>query len=166
MAPQPSPKECLPFYGHTKPNGFLSNFHRCSFVLADTVDEYTYSSAEQAIHHKKALLMGDAETAAKILLSDKPLVAKRLGRKAQPWDEEKWVQCRRRVAEEVLQAKFTQNDAIGKRLKCTGPLHLVEASPRDKIWGVGISVTAVQKGEVWKGCNILSEALMSVREKL
>lgn len=173
---QPKPDTCLFFYGCTEtPHGYLSNFHRCSIVMTpkdvDGVDaeynkECSYNSAEQAIMHLKALMMGDTETAEKILLATTPLAAKRLGRKVKPWDETKWVQHRRGLARMVLLAKFEQNADLGGALTRTAPLHIAEASPRDKIWGIGIGVASAKKGELWKGANILGEALMSVRATL
>ena len=67
---------------------------------------------------------------------------------------------------DALYYKFSQNDDIRQKLLSTGNSTLVEASPRDRIWGIGLNITDAQSGKDWKGKNLLGKTLMRVREYL
>ena len=160
------------FFGHAAGElKYMSNFYPCKFSMAhDCIDKaddvYTYPTSEHAIMHIKACLMGDNNIAEKILSADKPLVAKRLGRKVKPWDENKWKSNVEFIAYSVLIAKFSQNNEIAQKLLGTGDKIIAEANPRDKLWGIGIGAIKAKQGEKWKGQNILGKALMKVRAEL
>ena len=65
-------------------------------------------------------------------------------------------------------AKFEQNVALERYLLGTGDAVLVEASPRDRIWGIGMGASNpdAQNPERWRGGNLLGFALMEVRARL
>lgn len=107
--------------------------------------------------------MGDEDSADKIVVCDKPMVAKRMGRNVKPWDEKKWTSHVEAIAEAVLRAKFSQNEPLARLLKATGDKILAEAAPSDKIWGIGMGAAQAKKGEPWKGRNLLGVSLMKVR---
>lgn len=165
----PDPKRCIFFYGNDF--RYLSNFYPCKFKTThECIDkpnnEYLYPTAEHAIMHIKACLMGDLEVADKILSANKPLDAKRLGRQVEPWNEEKWTRHVDAVAHAVLFAKFSQNEVLARKLKDTGDKILAEAAPHDKIWGIGIGSASATKGREWQGHNLLGKTLMKVRALL
>lgn len=145
------------FYG-----GYLSNFYTAPFTLRGQ----QFKTSEQGFMYLKALLMGDSASAAKILKATIPARAKALGREISPWNQELWNREKYEIMKEVLTAKFTQNYALGKLLVATGDVGLVEASPTDRIWGIGRSVADAKKGLPWRGENLLGKALMDVRWEL
>ncbi|KAL7750582.1 hypothetical protein RI367_003923 [Sorochytrium milnesiophthora] len=155
----------LAFYGHTRGRyACFSNFSPCTFVA----NGVRYTSSEQCLMHLKALLMGDTATAEQILAATTPAEAKYLGRSITPWDEKKWRIHRLRIMTEALQAKFGQNAELRDLLLGTNDATLVEASPSDRIWGVGLGVNdkRVQDPTQWRGSNLLGESLMAVRNEL
>ncbi len=93
---------------------------------------------------------------------------KGLGRKVKPYDNEKWGQNRFRLVAEGVLAKFQQNEELGKYLLSTANDILVEASPTDEIWGIGLSESEakVTPPEKWKGQNLLGKVLMDVRSQI
>ena len=168
----PNSDGCVFFYGH-RPGDLkcMSNFFPSKFIMSHECignpgDKYKYPTAEHAIMHIKACLMGDVEVSDKMLSADNPLTAKKLGRKVKPWGEEKWNSNVEAIAFHVLMAKFTQNDALACKLRDTKDKILAEASPRDKIWGIGIGALKAKQGKEWNGQNILGKALMKVRAAL
>ena len=160
------------FYGHASgPHKYMSNFFPAKFRMSHTCigkpdEAFAYPTAEHAIMHLKARLMGDESTADKILSAEKPLQAKRLGRTVKPWNESKWTKHVGTIAHEVLLAKFSCNDALAHKLRETKGRVLAEASPRDKIWGIGLGAKKAKAGEKWKGKNLLGFTLMKVRDAL
>lgn len=111
--------------------------------------------------------MGDSTTAAKILASEGPSEAKRLGRKVKNFDQKLWDRECDKVVEEGNFLKFTQDKKCKKALLGTGDKILVEASPNDRIWGIGFAPEddPESKEEQW-GSNKLGVALMAVRGRL
>ena len=67
---------------------------------------------------------------------------------------------------DALYYKFSQNDDILQKLLSTGNSTLAEASPRDRIWGIGLNITDAYSGKKWKGQNLLGKALMNVRDNI
>lgn len=152
----------IPFYGEFKTNGYLSNFYIAPFVE----DGVTYNCSEQYFMAKKAEAMGDPTTRDKILAEASPKKQKKLGRQVSPWDEEKWVNLRETVMLDALALKFTQNPMLRDLLVGTKDFELVEASPRDKVWGAGMGKARVMAGEPLRGTNLLGKCLMMVRKHL
>ena len=126
-------------------------------------EEYAYSSAEQAIMHIKAILMGDNIVAKKIMQTSNPGEAKKLGRQVKCFDQGRWDAHVSSIAYAVLHAKFSQNPELKAVLLCTRHAILAEAAPRDCIWGIGRSVGAAKQGAPWRGRNLLGRTLMRVR---
>jgi ribA/ribD-fused uncharacterized protein len=132
------------------------------------VDGMVYHTAEQYMMAEKARLFRDEETRSKILLEEAPDLVKKLGRKVNHFDETIWLQHRFEIVVCANEAKFGQNEAIRNYLLGTGDKILVEASPVDTIWGIGLAEKDVRAGnpEQWRGQNLLGFALMKVRSKL
>jgi len=127
-----------------------------------------FENSEQAFMWEKALCFGDLEIANEILKNSNPSVAKNLGRKVRNYDDAKWAKYRYTIMFEICLAKFSQNDDQRKTLLNTGDRILVEGSPYDKVWGVGLHWTddAILNEDNWNGQNLLGKALMEVRKLL
>lgn len=141
-----------------------SNWHPARFRM----DNHTFANSEQAMMYEKAQLMGDTETAAKILKTPNPKAVKALGREVRFWNENLWETNRVRIMVKVCLAKFKSNSELTRQLLETGKRVIVEASPYDKIWGIGMRENdeGVENPKNWQGLNLLGVALMEVREIL
>ena len=133
-----------------------------------TIDGDTYSCAEQFMMAEKARLFGDEHTRAKILATDSPRDHKALGRQVRNFVSETWDRECLAIVVRGNHAKFSQNPAMLAALLATGDKLLVEASPLDKIWGVGLRADdpKIHDPSQWRGKNLLGEALMQVRADL
>lgn len=161
--------EFLFFWGHTAQVGkitkaCLSQWWMCDFV----VDGVLYNCAEQYMMAAKALCFGDEECYREILLEKDPKKIKALGRKVKDYNDEVWDSYKRYVVKKANLAKFCQNKELKEFLLATGDAVLVEASPYDKIWGIGMSEDDkdVLNPALWKGVNLLGFVLMEVRDFL
>ena len=163
------PKYLL-FWGHQPPpaggvgKGCLSQWWPAAF----TVDGVSYPSAEHYMMAAKARLSGDAEAVGKILAAPHPGAAKALGRQVRGFDEQRWAEHRFDVVVAGNMAKFGQHRQLRDFLVGTGSRVLVEASPRDRVWGIGLAADDERAGspERWPGLNLLGFALMEVRHEL
>jgi ribA/ribD-fused uncharacterized protein len=142
----------------------FSQWHRCQFV----VDGNTFNCAEQFMMHGKAVLFDDAEMAVQILEADHPRTHKALGRKVKNFDNVVWERERKRIVKDGNRAKFTQNEDLLATLLATKGTTLVEASPFDKIWGIGLGASdeRAKDPKQWKGKNLLGYILTELRDEL
>ena len=160
----------LMFWGHRPPaaggvgKGCLSQWWPVDFA----VDGMTYPSAEHFMMAAKALLFGDTETADRIRQAPHPGAAKALGREVRGFDEQRWAQRRFDLVVAGNLAKFSQHQDLLGFLVGTGSLVLVEASPQDAVWGIGLAADddRAASPENWPGLNLLGFALMEVRHQL
>jgi ribA/ribD-fused uncharacterized protein len=145
-------------------SGWPSQWHPARF----TVDGEAYDCAEQYMMAEKARLFGDEETRRLILAATHPREQKALGRRVTPFDEARWTGACREVVYLGNLAKFGQNDELRALLLATSGKTLVEASPKDRIWGIGLAADdpRATKRSAWRGKNWLGEALMRVRAEL
>jgi ribA/ribD-fused uncharacterized protein len=113
-------------------------------------------------------MFGDSATLAKILVARTPAEAKALGRLVQGFDDAAWAAARFELVVEGNIAKFGQDSALREYLLGTAGRVLVEASPRDRIWGIGLSASNDDAADPrrWRGLNLLGFALMEARERL
>jgi ribA/ribD-fused uncharacterized protein len=132
------------------------------------IDGITYSCTEQWMMAEKARLFGDTETLALIMEAQLPSDQKKLGRKVKGFNVDKWNAVAKDVVYKGNYAKFTQNPAMKECLLATIGTTLVEASPYDKIWGIGMSAFDAmgRSREEWKGLNWLGEVLTQLRNDL
>jgi hypothetical protein len=132
------------------------------------VDGVTYKSAEQYMMAEKARIFGDEETRQRIMKEEEPGIIKDLGREVKGFDPEIWDQHKFDVVVKGNLAKFGQNEKLLKFLLNTGSAILVEASPYDRVWGIGMREDNkdAKDAEKWYGINLLGFALMVVRDKL
>ena len=152
------------FHNPDEENGYLSNWYLSQF----SVDEITFSSMEQYMMYKKAVCFQDYDTAYRILEMEDVSQIKKLGRKVSNYDENSWNGVRQIVVYRGLLEKFGQNDELKKLLLETGDSVLAECAVKDRIWGIGLSMTNPDRMDraCWKGQNLLGYALMMVREDL
>jgi len=138
------------------------------FPASFSVEECTYPTAEHFMMAEKARLFGDRRTLSRILEAGSPRSAKKLGREVQNFDEETWRRHRRDIVVRGNLAKFRQNSNLKSYLIGTGEHVLVEASPYDPIWGIGMKETDKRAADPfqWEGKNLLGFALMCVRAAL
>ena len=124
-----------------------------------------YNCAEQYMMAKKAELFGDKEAHAAIMASTVPKEQKAIGRKVQNFDLDRWNAVARDIVFRANMAKFSQHPQLRKFILETGTQEIVEASPEDTIWGIGLAENDpdAQDKTKWKGTNWLGEVLMSVR---
>ncbi|GAA2111121.1 hypothetical protein GCM10009802_08620 [Streptomyces synnematoformans] len=115
----------------------------------------------------KARLFGDAAAAERIVAARHPGEAKAEGRKVRGFDEAVWEAHRYDLVVRGNAAKFGQHEDLGAYLRGTGDRVLVEASPVDRVWGIGMAATDdhVEDPEPWRGLNLLGFALMDVRAR-
>lgn len=139
----------------------LSQWWPASFVYSGV----HYQTAEHFMMAQKALLFEDHETFHEILVASTPKEAKRLGRTIKNFDSETWKKERSFIVLRGNLAKFGQNEQLEEYLLDTLDYILVEASPYDSIWGVGLAEedTRIQDVKNWKGLNLLGFALMQAR---
>ncbi|MDR1540596.1 MAG: NADAR family protein [Clostridiales bacterium] len=132
------------------------------------VNGRVYTCAEQYMMAEKARIFEDEEMLAKIMASKSPKNMKALGRKVKSYDDAVWDKVKHSVALNGNWLKFTQNEKMKEYLLKTGDSVLIEASPFDKIWGVGMSEMdpLIKNPALWNGCNLLGFALMEVRDEL
>lgn len=117
---------------------------------------------------KKALLFGDEETNQEIMNAREQNVIKQLGRKVRGFDEEIWEKFKVPIVLTGNYYKFSQLDNLRYYLIGTGETILVEASPYDTAWGIGMAEAEASESDVnaWRGESLLGFALMEVREEL
>ena len=125
-------------------------------------------NAEQAMMGCKASLMGDTDTEQAIYKTSNPKIIKQLGRKVKNFNQEIWDRNKEDIVYKINLAKFSQNPELRDFLLSTGDKLIVEASPYDKIWGIGLSADDPRSDNpsMWLGSNLLGKALMRVREEL
>lgn len=128
--------------------------------------EYTY--AEQYMMAEKARMFGDEAMLEKIMGAVYPKEMKAYGRAVQGFDKETWDKACYAVVKRGNAAKFSQDLALWAFLKGTKGRILVEASPRDRIWGIGMGRSAPDATDPlkWRGTNLLGFALTEVRDEL
>ncbi|MER6013679.1 NADAR family protein [Streptomyces bluensis] len=160
----------LHFWGHRpRPDGrigasCLSQWWPSPF----TVDGVEYATAEHWMMASKARLFGDADAERMAVSATNPAVAKKAGRLVRGFDESLWQRERFGIVVEGSVHKFAAHADLREFLLGTGDRVLVEASPLDRVWGIGLAEDderAVDP-ERWRGPNLLGFALMEARERL
>jgi ribA/ribD-fused uncharacterized protein len=158
------------FWGHTAPRdggltaACLSQWWPCAFTL----DGDAYASTEQWMMAGKARLFGDEAALAAIMAERDPAAVKKLGRTVRGFDGARWgAECSALVTRGNV-AKFSQDPALKAFLLGTGDAVLVEASPHDAVWGIGLRADDEGAADPlrWRGENLLGFALMRAREAL
>jgi len=122
------------FYPFIK--GVFSQWHPTPFAI----DGVAFDTAEQWMMFAKARLFADDQQADLVLATPHPATQKRLGRRVQNFDQATWDTSKIDIAYAGNRAKFEQNEGANRQLRSTSGLMLVEANPRDWIWGAGLAI--------------------------
>ncbi|MFD5449822.1 NADAR family protein [Streptomyces sp. NPDC003470] len=133
-----------------------------------TADGVEYATAEHWMMAGKARLFEDPEAERRVLAAGHPAEAKKAGRLVRGFDEAVWERERFRIVVEGSVHKFASDPALRAFLLDTGERVLVEASPVDRVWGIGLAADdeAATDPERWRGANLLGFALMAARGRL
>jgi len=147
-----------------KSNSPFSNWHPAKFE----VDGQKFENSEQYMMWAKATLMADFTTADKIMKISDPHEIKKLGKQVTPFNSTLWDKVKFDVMTVGCKAKFTQNEVLKKVLLATGDKKICEASPFDRIWGIGLNEDDAKKTDSkdWPGQNLLGKVLTKLRDEL
>lgn len=142
-------------------NGPFCQWHPSVMVI----DNARYGCAEQFMMAEKARLFNDKASLKKIMASSDPSEQKALGKRIKGFDIEIWQRNAKLIVYRGSHAKFTQNDHLKYELRKTEGTMLVEASPTDTVWGIGLSEhdDNAYNPRKWRGTNWLGEVLTLVR---
>jgi len=148
------------FYG-----GPFSNWYPSPFT---DVNGITYNCSEQYMMYHKAKMFKNAEIANAIMNAVHPADQKALGKLVKGFDRDYWQIFAKTIVLAGCFYKFTQNDYCNEALRVTDGTLLVEASPTDVIWGIGMAENNPDRFDPanWKGTNWLGEVLTTLRENL
>ena len=160
----------LCFWGHRPQRdgsagpGCLSQWWQSPFI----VDGICYATAEHWMMAGKARLFGDADAERRAVEAGHPSVAKNVGRTVRGFDEEVWQRERFALVTEGSVHKFRQHPELRDFLLGTAGRVLVEASPLDRVWGIGLAAgdPGAEDPAAWRGLNLLGFALMEARARL
>jgi ribA/ribD-fused uncharacterized protein len=152
--------ERFTFFWH----GPFSQWHRSPFER----NGVAYVTAEQYMMAGKARLFEDPEALAAILATESPREQKALGRRVRNFDGAVWDAHARDIVYDGNEAKFAADPALLNTLFATAGTTIVEASPVDRIWGIGLSADnpAAADRRTWRGRNWLGETLTRLRDDL
>lgn len=132
------------------------------------VDGVTYNCAEQYMMAQKAILFNDADALEIIMGTNNPKIQKAAGRTVRHFDNKKWDKERKLIVYRANLAKFTQIQEFKTWLLGTKGTTLVEASPWDSIWGIGLNSDdprALDR-DTWLGTNDLGDIVTKVRDDI
>lgn len=164
------PLEYLFFWGHTPAkNQSIGPFCFSQwFPSPFSVNNKTYFTAEHWMMAEKARLFQDFTIEEKIIQTQKAAHVKELGRQIQNFDQETWINNRFEIVVKGNYYKFLQKPELKDFLLTTKNKIIVEASPVDNIWGIGLAKDnpGIENPETWKGFNLLGFALMEVRDRI
>nr|WP_315033292.1 NADAR family protein [uncultured Chryseobacterium sp.] len=156
------------FWGHTVKDEITKSCFSQWFTGKFEENGIIYKTAEHYMMAGKARLFNDAETLEKILQAATPNQVKALGRKVKNFDPKIWDEHKYEIVKQGNLLKFSQNEKYKDFLLSTNDKILVEASPYDAIWGIGMLETdsRAENPLLWNGENLLGFALMEVRDEL
>jgi ribA/ribD-fused uncharacterized protein len=159
------------FWGHQVPkDGSIAKSCFSQWYISPFVDEQgiVYHTAEHYMMAGKARLFQDELTLAEILASKDPKTVKTMGRKITPFDAAIWESHHYEIVKKGNFLKFSQNEGMKSFLLSTDNQAIVEASPFDAIWDIGLDEHNEKSklAATWRGENLLGFALMEVRDEL
>jgi len=160
--------EFLFFWGHTVKEEITKACFSQWFPFKFEEEGIEYKTAEHYMMAGKAKLFNDDKILEEILKSETPNQAKSLGRKVKNFDSKIWDEQKYEIVKRANFLKFSQNQKFKDFLLSTNNKILVEASPYDTVWGIGMLETdsKAQNPSFWNGENLLGFALMEVRDLL
>lgn len=129
-----------------------------------------FLTAEHFMMYMKADLFHDPETASRIIAEPNPRYAKELGREVRGFNQARWDVYKYAIVQMGTYLKFNYHKELLEKLLATGETLLVEASPVDTVWGIGLGmeedIEKLKNKSNWRGHNLLGRALTDVREVL
>jgi ribA/ribD-fused uncharacterized protein len=138
--------------------GYLSNWYKSDF----TINDVTFNCGEQYMMYQKAILFNDQQMSEQILKVKDPKEQKKLGRKVKGFRPDIWDNFKYQLVKEGLFEKFKQNQNLYDYLKSYYGFILIEASPYDRIWGIGYNeADAMNNIDTW-GENLLGKILTEI----
>ena len=157
--------KALGFWGN---ESHFSNFHPCKIKFMYRNEMREIDSSEQMFMIFKSIMFKDDKSTFDIIDAQNPMLAKSIGRSVKNYDDKKWSESRYEYMVSSVMLKAVQNKDFRDRLTETKGMYLVEASPYDKIWGVGLKTNEsdIRFEDKWRGENLLGKALMKVRDDL
>ena len=143
----------------------LSQWHIVDFTDKNGVQ---YNCCEQYMMYQKAMLFKDEETGLKILNEKNPYNHQQLGRLVKNYNQTLWDESKYGIVYDGNYLRFTQSKPCWELLDATGTKMLVEASPVDKVWGIGLGIDDPDRLDPakWKGQNLLGKVLSHVRGEI
>lgn len=162
--------EPIYFWRPHEEHGYLGQWYSSPFTTPSPIDpneNVTFQNCETYMMYYKAMLFNDIDVAGQILDSaDDPKAVKALGRMVKAFDQSTWDQKKFEIVVNGNREKFGQNARLRELLLETKGRELVEASPMDRIWGIGFGKANAPKRKDRWGQNLLGKTLMQVREEL
>ena len=162
--------EFIFFWGHrpSKDGTIIKSCFSQWWISEFTEDGTSYFSAEQYMMAKKASLFDDVNIQKEILETMDPKECKSLGRKVKNFDGTTWDEAKYEIVKQANYLKFNQNSSLKEFLLSTGQKVIVEASPYDHVWGIGLKQDDARAldPKQWDGENLLGFALMEIRDTL
>lgn len=145
------------FYG-----GPLSQWYKCKIIDGNLI----FNCTEQMMMYRKAERFRDKDTMNLIMGEMSPKKQKLLGRNVKGFDPEVWHNEAQNIVYRNNMLKFSQNRELKKILLSAGDLIFVEASPNDKIWGIGRSIDYpfLDDKNKWQGTNWLGNILTDIKQ--
>jgi ribA/ribD-fused uncharacterized protein len=145
-------------------NGPFSQWYPSEFET----EGLKFKCCEQYMMYRKSIIFGDSEMADLIMQSKDPKVQKMLGRRVKNFDEKIWGEKNFQIVYKGNYEKFTQNPKLKETLLATGDKILVEASPYDRIWGIGLREDneLIKDPKNWRGQNLLGWVLTLLKHEL
>jgi ribA/ribD-fused uncharacterized protein len=142
----------------------LSQWHMVDFVVANV----KYCCCEQYMMAQKAILFGDSESMQAIMATNSPREHQLLGRTVKNYVQDTWDTHKYRIVYEGNYNRFSQNAFDWQLLDATGDTILVEASPIDRVWGIGMDMKDpdINDESKWRGQNLLGKVLTQVRDDI
>ena len=148
-------------------SGLFSNFAPIKEGIK--FDGFRFPTSEHIFMYIKAKTFNDNEIAEKIKSAPDPKTAKSLGRKVRGFNEEVWKKHRDNAMKTAVQLKFNaspefRNELLKEKYRNKT---FVEASPYDRIWGIGMSMEDpnVNNESKWRGLNLLGNILTKLRDE-
>ena len=156
--------EQWPFSQWSKASFYANSFYKdINNAVSNPVDRF--NCCEQYMMAEKATVFGDHESFRLIMKTDSPREHKKLGRNVKGFDKETWEAIAKDVVYHGNYNKFTQCEKSLQALRDTQGTLLVEASPYDMVWGIGLNAKDAEAGKAWKGTNWLGEVLTKLDRK-
>lgn len=162
--------EAIYFWRPFEENGYLGQWYSSPFTTQCPLDPdktITFQNCETYMMFHKAILFNDLNVAEQIIdAADDPKAVKALGRAVTGFDQKKWDEKKFEIVVNGNREKFRQNEELKNLLLETKGREIIEASPMDRIWGIGFSKANAMKNKHRWGKNLLGKAIMQVRDEL